>query len=959
MVTSPQLELDAIEHLCATSGVQSIFVDPAHRTRLSGLPERIGVRDIPSYHGLLDAPAAATVRGFARPPSDLAYLRHTSGTSSGLPKPIRQTHWGAVGVLARVPVGRPPATFSTTPLYHGGLADCFRAWASGAAVWFFPEGAAPTTAANVTRAVDHARRVGAETGPIAYFTAVPYVLQMLAETDDGVALLRSMALVGVGGAALPAAVGDGLVARGVRLVSRLGSAECGFLLSSARDYAVDREWQFLRPVGGVVADAAEVGMLAFEPRADGLAELVAGPAWPLRAKMNREDGSYATADLFEPHPLIPGAWRYHSRADAQIALANGKKFDPAPLEGAILAGCAGVLRDVLVFGAGREAAGALLFPISAETSTAAVIESAWPGIQALNETSPSHGRLARSMLVVPSPEECNGLPKSSKGTIMRRQAEERYGDLIEKAYDNGSDQPVANHVSEEDMPAAVVSKFTQVLGRELATDKDLYAQGVDSISCVQVRKLLERELLPQGCVPLPTNIVYDCGTIDALVDYVRELRRSGGRAVLNGHDAELQTMEGLAHQYSDFTAFNPAPRSKEGISVVLTGATGALGAHIVHDLLRDARVRKIYCLLRATTPHAARERVAKALSQRRLVDLSDLDEDAGDGKLVFLPSDLSAADLGLAAADRDSLLRDATVVIHSAWAVNFSLRLASFAPHLAATRNLINLAGAVGARFYFISSTAAVANAAAAKTTTTPVCPIAEVPSTNPAHAAPLGYARSKWVGERICAAAHEQKGPPITVIRVGQLFANQAGVWNASEAYPLLLSTAKFLGCLPDLGDEPLNWLPVDVAAKTVLEMTIGQAEADTCEQNLARQLPVLHVLNPHRTPTWHQMLEMIVEEAGGGAVAMVPPSQWFQRLEESLTEAKSTHSSQGLLELWRPKYSIDSTTKEAVETVRPGYDISRSRAVSKTLRGVQPLDRERLLRMWRWLWSNEGLSL
>ena len=71
--------------------------------------------------------------------------------------------------------------------------------------------------------------------------------------------------------------------------------------------------------------------------------------------------------------------------------------------------------------------------------------------------------------------------------------------------------------------------------------------------------------------------------------------------------------------------------------------------------------------------------------------------------------------LGLAAADKEGLVRDATVVIHSAWAVNFTLRLASFVPHLAATRHLIDLAGAAGARFYFVSSTAAVAHA-----TTTP-----------------------------------------------------------------------------------------------------------------------------------------------------------------------------------------------------------------------------------------------
>lgn len=122
-----------------------------------------------------------------------------------------------------------------------------------------------------------------------------------------------------------------------------------------------------------------------------------------------------------------------------MALANGKRFDPAPLGVAILADCAGVLCDIFVLGAGREAAGALLFPISAGATASGVVETAWPSIQALGETSPSHARRARHMLVVPSPGESDGLPVSSKGAIMRRPAEERHGDAIDKAYDNGPD----------------------------------------------------------------------------------------------------------------------------------------------------------------------------------------------------------------------------------------------------------------------------------------------------------------------------------------------------------------------------------------------------------------------------------------------------------------------------------------------------------------------------------------
>jgi hypothetical protein len=82
---------------------------------------------------------------------------------------------------------------------------------------------------------------------ITAFLSVPYILKMLAESSDGMQMLRGMDLVSTGGAPLPEArgfnvlftvvaskshccnrtVGDDMVQRDVRLVSRLGSSECG------------------------------------------------------------------------------------------------------------------------------------------------------------------------------------------------------------------------------------------------------------------------------------------------------------------------------------------------------------------------------------------------------------------------------------------------------------------------------------------------------------------------------------------------------------------------------------------------------------------------------------------------------------------------------------------------------------------------------------------------------------
>ncbi|KAK7976958.1 hypothetical protein PG988_004448 [Apiospora saccharicola] len=1004
---APQLEEKAIDHLCSITGVDAILVDRMYRDKVEALKQTLSILDIPSYDRSATISSSSSDHDYsyesstvsARKNMDTAYLRHTSGTSSGLPKPIYQSHWGAVGILPRLaPTGKRPATFSTTPLYHGGLADCFRAWAAGAMIWFFPEGVAPVTGANVVKAVECAAKNSQSRIKVGYFTSVP--------------------------------------------------AECGFLLSSHRDYAVDKEWQFLRPAAGVVSE----NILAFEPRDDGgLSELVARPGWPLLAKTNRPDGSYATADLFAPHPSIPGAWRYHSRSDAQITLANGKKFDPSPLEGAILAAASAQhLRDVLIFGGGRDYPGALLFPKSGDsraTSEPEVIEAVWPSMEKLNRDSPGHARLTKSMLVVVlsgTDGVERSLPKSSKGTIMRRQAEEQYSDLIEKAYEGGGGSAgnitssSQNYVSDDnDVPSAIAERFAQVLDRQQDLDpsRDLYGQGVDSIACIQVRKAIERDLLPEGAGPLPMNIVYDCGTIDELVKHVlrvRQRKQSGEEDGPDGdkeRDADLGLMRDLVQQNGRFDHLKFRRRSESsgdgyssGTTVVLTGATGALGSHILYYLLQDLSIRRIYCLLRASSPAAAHERVAHSLSNRGLTTLDAWDEVHGiEDRVICLPSELDRPDFGLAPRFLERIVRDKpAVIIHAAWAVNFSLRIGSFGQHFQSTRNLIRLAAEGGSRFYFVSSTAAVINSTNASSSSSSSSSlkgggIVEKLSQDPSDASPLGYARSKWVAENICAAAHDKyiaeakeeeeeerrsansnkedhdgsigQLPPVSIIRVGQLFANHLGIWNETEAYPLMLSTASFTGCLPDLGDASLNWLPVELAAQAVIEIAFGRG-GDTTSSPAAQsngsksggggddanvEIPVYHVLNPHREPTWHEMLE-IISTSGGKAASFesVSPSVWVQKLETSLGSGTSPgHSSQGLLDLWKGKYAeesgkgssgpatLNNDTEAATSKEKSGpvFELSRTEAASGTIRDVQPLDKARILQMWNWLQESSGL--
>ncbi|MCJ1380709.1 hypothetical protein MMC17_003817 [Xylographa soralifera] len=964
LLIAPQCQPSAIVHLCKTCNSAILFYDESYEglandaAGKSGegftlttvlLPFTSSVKELFAFveQKQTEEIEVTSLRQVSQ--QDIAYLHHTSGTSTGLPKPIAQSHRAAVGVLPCFQDGGSKATFTSTPLYHGGIADCFRAWASGALIWLFPGKEVPITAENVLTSLSCAERA-AEDGdnpPIKYFSSVPYVLQMLAGEIKGLEKLLNMEIVGVGGAALSQAAGDELVEKGVNLISRFGSAECGFLMSSHRHYTNDNEWQYLRSSSG--SDA-----LRFEDREDGLAELVIIPGWPHMAKHNREDGSFATADLFVPHPNIPQAWKYHSRADSQLTLITGKKFDPAPLEAVIAT--SPLVKDVLVFGNGQHYPGALLFrsKISADLADDDLLKRLWPTIEKLNGEGQGHTRLSITMLVA-MPAEAPSLEKSSKGTILRGQAEKRFQAYIDNAY-NGIvlDDPLTGGdegglMSDDHVPDFILQTIKKAVNKEdsIPEEADLFSQGVDSIACMQIRAVLQKRVMPAGSRALPLNVIYDCGTIKRLSRCLVNLRN--GRMVVD--EDEIHLMHQLVEEYGTFSDvvsaespsmadFSEDNVSSKGQVVILTGATGALGAHILDQLRSDESVRKIVCLVRAANPEAAHARIDKSLLFRKKKPLQ-----VPDFKVVCIVGKLGDSHLGLSERTYASLQSEATIIIHAAWAVNFSMRLRSFVnDHISGLRNLLDLAihshCRLPPRFVFCSSTASVLSP-------TLESPIAEVISHDATTASPLGYSRSKWVAEAICEQAYAQtrmKGR-LEVARIGQLCGDTTnGVWNVTEAWPLMLSTVHVTNSLPDLEHEKLDWLPVDIAAQAVLQIAHGVEGEDTSE------IPVYHLINENNKPTWMEML-VWMKTIYARPFDIVPPEKWVKQLE-NLSVDHTNHPAQKLLGLWENAYCTDSTREDnSGGNLEVRFVTDKTRKAAPVMLTVSPIDEQHFTRMWKWI--------
>ena len=365
------------------------------------------------------------------------------------------------------------------------------------------------------------------------------------------------------------------------------------------------------------------------------------------------------------------------------------------------------------------------------------------------------------------------------------------------------------------------------------------------------------------------------------------------------------------------------------IHKVLTGATGALGSCILDILRNDPSVGRIFCLVRAVDDQDARVRVSDSLVDRGKQPLGASPRVSCNQYFIDRPQ------LGLSEESYKEILSTVTHVIHVAWAVNFSLPLRAFEPHFAGLRSLLQLAACApnSVTFTFCSSVASISlkNQETRR-------PIEETRAATPLDPSPTGYGRSKWVAEAICVATAERHETfdrlKVKVLRLGQLTGDtQTGSWNMSEAWPKMLSTVDILDCLPSI-EQPLDWLPLDIAAEVVSETTFTDNPKDeTCE--------IYHIVQYRREKTWMDLLDWI-KDVREKRFEVVAPQVWLERLELYPED----HPAKALLGLWQDAYGEGSrTAKEIV------FDVKEAKAISSTIRDLQPISEEHGKRVWKWL--------
>ncbi|MFF8446584.1 thioester reductase domain-containing protein [Streptomyces leeuwenhoekii] len=290
-------------------------------------------------------------------------------------------------------------------------------------------------------------------------------------------------------------------------------------------------------------------------------------------------------------------------------------------------------------------------------------------------------------------------------------------------------------------------------------------------------------------------------TVVRVADAIRGWSAKGGRGTGEASDSGLIDAD-LARELPPLR-----PRAGEpGRDVLLTGATGFVGAFLLDELLRRTEGR-IYCLVRARDEAHGRRRLREAARRFRLPE-------PDPRRVHVVPGDLSGI-AEVCESYRDGELgRRVGHVLHCAAHVVFTepypvLRAAN----TLATHDLLGWMRAHG--ILDISYVSTLAACGRALGTGDRLLERRE----QPLDPAAGGYGISKWVSERILEKA-ERDGMRVRVFRPGLIAgATTTGACNDLDMLWRLVAACLAVGAHP-VDDNRLAIAPVDLVARAVVEL-------------------------------------------------------------------------------------------------------------------------------------------
>ncbi|MEU4173821.1 amino acid adenylation domain-containing protein [Streptomyces sp. NPDC026589] len=725
-------------------------------------------------------------------PSQLAYVVHTSG-STGEPKGVEVQHDTLLNLTTAF-IAEHGLTAAhrllmvPPPHFDAAFGDIFPVLAAGATLVIHPDPGGLTGPDLLRLCVEH--RVSAVD------TAAPLWQRWVADLAGERLPLEFMM---VGGDIVPAATVRAWAQHGIPLHNHYGPTEATVCATSHR--TVDgREHPSRLPIGRPLRHV-RVHLLDRALRrvpVGVVGEVYIGGRAPARGYRGNPAAT-AAAFFADPYGDRPGARMYRTgdlarlnrhgtlefvgRADDQVKI-RGNRVEPGEVA-AVLAAHPAVAEAVVVV-RGDRLIGYVGVPAptapTGNTPAPTTLDSRVavpdvPGLRAFcADRLPAH--LVPDTVVV-----LDALPTTSTGKVDRTALPE----------------PPTTPSVPADPPRtaterAVATIWATVLDRsDVDRTTDFFAIGGHSLIAAHVLAAVRDRL----GVTVPMRTLFTAPTVAAFAAAIDD----GARADLPTVDRlradavpppEIRLRTVHASGIRLRTVHTPGiPSAGTPRRILLTGATGFLGRHLLDQLLARTDA-EVHCLVRQ----------------------GSIDRLPVTDRVIPVPGDLTAPGLGLSTEDHD-ILTTVDAIYHNAAVTHFAASYDALKPaHVDATAAILRLAGAGGAPLHLISTLGVFLG----DTHDGRVVTEADAP-TDPSGLT-SGYDLSKWVADAMAVAARGH-GLPVSIHRIAAIVGDTAtGAADPRSAFSRWLTGCVAVGAVPDTA-EVLDMVPVDTVAAAIVALS------------------------------------------------------------------------------------------------------------------------------------------
>ena len=312
-------------------------------------------------------------------------------------------------------------------------------------------------------------------------------------------------------------------------------------------------------------------------------------------------------------------------------------------------------------------------------------------------------------------------------------------------------------------------------------------------------------------VEMPVRNLFEFPTVAALAEVIEQTRLAETETVVTPNVIDLNAEAILEATIQSPTA--PLVVS-EPTAILLTGATGFLGAYLVYELLVQTTA-DLYCLVRCSNVVEGRQRLQSTLESYSLWS------ETFRSRIIPVAGDLSESRLGIPEPEFRRLAKRIEVIYHNgAWVHHVYPYSVLKAANVLGTQEVLRLASQFKPKpVHFISTLGVFFHQADAGIELEIVSESDWIEDGRVLSQS--GYIQSKWVAEQLVRQAGE-RGLPIGIYRLARIGGHsQTGISNSSDFLNLAIKGCIQLGKVPVMDEMKENITPVDYVSGAIVHLS------------------------------------------------------------------------------------------------------------------------------------------